>query len=135
MFDRVRPEGWWPRAIGLIPSLGCLVAICLSGCGGNCGPIPFCLDLDHQRSKEELAQHHRDWSQSGYEPVGYSGSDATHHHFIARPLDWFIHFTILKSELPMKDERPLLGGIGTHYRVNPMKGIWEPVDEAGNPLR
>jgi hypothetical protein len=123
------------HGLGFLPALCCLLAIALSSCGGNCGPIPFCLDLDHQRSKEELAQYHSDWSQSGYEPVGYRGSDATHHHFIARPIDWFTHFTILKSELPMKDERPLLGGIGTHYRVNPMMGFWEPVDEAGNRLR
>lgn len=107
----------------------------LSGCGGNCGPIPFCLDLDHQRSKEELARYHSEWSQPRYEPVGYRGSDATHHHFIARPVDWFVHFKILKPELPMKDERPLPGSIGTHYAVNPMKGLWEPVDEAGNRLR
>ena len=104
----------------------------MAGCGGNCGPVPFCYDRDHQRSKEELVQHHRDWSRSGYEPVGYRGSDATHNHFIARPIDWFMRFKILKSELPMRDERPLLGGIDTHYRVNPMRQIWEPVDEAGN---
>lgn len=46
-----------------------------------------------------------------------------------------MRFTILKSELPMRDERPLLGGIDAHYRVNPMKDLWQPVDEAGNPLR
>jgi hypothetical protein len=50
--------------------------------------------------------------------VGYRGSDATHHHFIARPIDWFIRFKILKSDLAMRDERPLLGGIDAHYRVN-----------------
>lgn len=107
----------------------------MAGCGGNCGPVPFCIDLDHQRSKEELARQHRDWSRWDYEPVGYRGSDTTHHHFIARPIDWFMHFKILKSELAMRDERPLLDGIDAHYRLNPMMDLWEPVDEVGKPLR
>ena len=119
----------------IVRALCCLLTAALFGCGGNCGPIPFCFDDDHQRSKEEFVQHHRQWSQSRYEPVGYQGSDATHHHFVARPSDWFVHYTILKSELRMKDERPLLKGIASHYRVNPMKGFWEPADELGNRIR
>jgi hypothetical protein len=112
-----------------------LLATPLSGCGGNCGPIPFCFDWSHEHSKDEVVEFHRSMSSNGYEPMGYQGSDATHHHFIARPVDWFVHYEVPRAQLNMKDERPLLKYSDSHYRVNPSENLWEPVDEAGKKIR
>lgn len=80
---------------------------------------------------------HKKWTKNhqGYEPMGYQGSDATHHHYIARPIDWFITFQIPRSQLRIKDERPLLKAPDSHYRVNPAENIWSAVDMEGKPLR
>lgn len=74
-------------------------------------------------------------AHSEYERVGYQGSDATHHHYITRPIDWFVDYRIPKTQLKLKDERPLLKSIDTHYLVNPSADIWEPVDKDGKRIR
>ena len=107
----------------------------LLGSCGNCGATPFCFDFAKEHSKEKMAGYHRDMSLDAYEPVGYRGSDATHHHYLARPVDWFVNYHIPKSQLRLTDERPLLKGIDTHYRVSPKDNIWTAVDAGGKSVK
>ena len=119
------------RATAIFTVLG--GAPLLSGCG-NCGPIPFCFDTAREHSKTEVMEYHRNMSSRAYEVIGYRGSDATHHYYIARPVDWFVFYQIPKAQLKLHDERPLQGSIEFHYKVSPKDDIWTAVDHRGKRL-
>ena len=119
------------RLAAILSSLG---GAALLGSCGNCGPIPFCFDTAKEHSKAEVMEYHRNMSSSGYDWMGYRGSDGTHHYYIARPVDWFVRYQIPKSQLKLRDERPLQGTIEFHYKVSPKDDIWTAVDNEGKRL-
>jgi hypothetical protein len=87
------------------------------GCGG-----PWIM------AKSELQTWYRDELSrySGAGKLGYTGSDANFHHFIARPIDDFVGIQVPKGQIKLKDERPVseLGsGRMYFYLVDPGHGF------------
>ncbi len=79
-------------------------------------------------SKKELQRWYREdlarFPGSG--KLGYLGSDHEFHHFIARPVDAFVHIQVPKNELRLKEEHPQseLGKSEMYfYLVNPEQGF------------
>ena len=73
-----------------------LLALFLAGCGGPSIMI-----------KSELQAWYRDdlSRYSGAGKLGYTGTDADFHHFIARPVDDFIIIKMPKEQLKLNDPR------------------------------
>jgi hypothetical protein len=89
---------------------------------------------------------HGEWSASEFKewyarfhsgrdscPVYYQGSDETHHHFIARPIDSWMRVEIQKHEVQLALEFPYLGSSsprGVFYQVDPDRdfALVQPVE-------
>ncbi len=79
-------------------------------------------------SKNELVSWYRnDLSRfSGSGKLGYLGSDAEFHHFIARPVDDFVRIQVPKSQLKLKEEHSkseLGSGRMYFYQIDPEHGF------------
>lgn len=59
--------------------------------------------------------------------LGYLGSDAEFHYFIARPIDSYVFIKIRRAELRIDDERPMqqtsAALMGVYYSVDPSDGF------------
>lgn len=74
--------------------------------------------------------------------LGYQGSDAVYHYFIARPIDDWVFIKIRREDLRIDDERPRQqvssASMGVYYSVDPSDGFRKkapnqpPVPTRGN---
>lgn len=101
------------RRLRILPVL-CLL---LAGCSG-----PWVMN------KSELVKWYRDdlSKYSGRGKLGYVGSDAGFHHFLARPIDDFVSIQVPKSQLKLKEEHlesELGSGRMYFYLVDPEHGF------------
>jgi hypothetical protein len=93
------------------------IGIALAGCAS--------IGAGRSWTKEEVVR----WYGRGGRAVrfiGYQGSDATRHHFIARVMDTWTFIHLSKEELHLSDERPfarLSSAQLYYYLIDPSRGF------------
>ena len=102
--------GAWLLALGILLAAGCASS-----------------GVDRSWTKEEAVRWYSENSGSGsVRFVGYQGSDATQHHFIARVMDSWTFVQVPKEELQLPDERPFPSASSAqlyYYLVDPAHGF------------
>ena len=96
-----------------------LLALLLCACGTR------------EWSEEELHKWYADWgAETASRPLRslfYRGSDATHHHFICRPMDSWVFIMVPRDQLSLPEEKPSIAGLSTgpfpgYFAVDPFNG-------------
>jgi hypothetical protein len=102
-----------------------ILALVLTGCN-----TPWVMD------KSELQHWYRDELSrySGAGKLGYQGTDADFHHFIARPIDDFVGIQVPKNQIKLPEEHPA-SELGSHrmyfYLVDPNHGFRKILEPSG----
>lgn len=101
------------------------LAFALTGCN-----TPWVME------KSELQHWYRDELSrySGAGKLGYQGTDAEFHHFIARPIDDFVGIQVPKNQIKLPEEHPT-SDLGSHrmyfYLVDPDHGFRKIPEPSG----
>lgn len=99
-----------------------IAAVLISGCVGPFGRKTVW-------TPAEVAEWYGQWSlrPTVDRGIGYQGSDEAFHHFIARPIDYFVFIKVPRAQMQISDLRPKQqtssDGLGIYYWVDPLNAF------------